>query len=976
MITTTTTRVNYRYLDTRLVLTLLLFLFFHSGLELNLRAQSPVLILGINHDYPPYEFVDDSGKPAGLNVDLINALSEVCNLGIQIYPGDFNSLLELVKQNKIDGLVSHRRSLENDKIFVFSNHISLSRMASVTLVNRPVKSFNDALKLRIGVQKSDQLDTFLLRKGYTGVISSYNSMIIGLNALLANECDVFVGMEKQLEYIVNHYMLSSLKVTSIQSPPVEYSIVLNKKSAKFIEQLNYGLSEVNKSGLYDLLSKKWFPSKLKEPAFRTSDSKSLFWTWYLIIPVLLISLASIGYLLIRRRRVHNTLQEYNQVLENKGILLTGYMDAVAENFAIVDHLFIPIYLNNSMRRFQQHFLNLDTNTHGAFFDTPELTFIKNILPELTVGKVWQTDLNLKDEKQNDHYFELTLVRLKEAYGLCIKDITKQRKNDKLNHILLNIANAAISSSSLLNLYKVIHQEIATLFEASNFTVELYDAQTQTISVSYSVDSASNDNHFSAKGTLSGYTINKNLPRLFTLTEIEEMVKMGEINEKETIYFNWLGVPLIVRGACFGIISVRSYNDSICFSEDELRVMEFVSSQVASAIHRKLSDNEIIKALELAQEANHLKASFISKLSHEFRTPMTSILGFCSLLGERSLTESQYHSYLDSMKEGTDNLLKIIDQILDIAQIESGKLKIDADWVDIGSLIKELYLMFQMNPYFQKNKIAFSFSIENEPLLAQTDRRRLRDALGHLIDNAFKFTKSGSLEIGASHDVNNARVIIWIKDSGIGISDKLAETIFDSFRQGDEKISRSFEGMGLGLNLAKGFIDYMHGELWFEHNERGGTTFYIALPDHEETLTEGQTENLTSIESELIADYIWPGRTIVIAEDNLSNSRFLEAALTGRGLRLLFTNNGVDTINLVERDPTIDLILMDIQMPKVNGIEATKRIRDIRNDLPVIAVTAYAYNIFSEELLNSIFDAWLTKPVRTREILKILSRFLG
>ncbi len=976
MITTTTTRFNCRYLNARLVLVTLMFLFFHSCLELNLRAQSPVLILGVNRDYPPYEFVDDSGRPSGFNVELVHAICEVCSLRIQLYPADFNSLLELAKQKKINGLVSLRHSPQLEKIFTFSDHVYSGRLAYVTLENIPVRSFNDALKLRIGVQQSDQLDSFLLSKGYTGVISTFNTTVIGLNALLTNECDVYLGLEKQLEYTVNQYAMSSLKVITIQFPSIEYGMALNKESEKFIVQLNKGLNEVKQSGLYDRLYKKWISGKLEKTVFKPSEMRSLVWIWYIIIPVLLFALLLVAYFFFRRRRVHKSLLEYNKILECKGVLLTGYMDAVVENFAIVDHSFVPIYLNKSMKRFQRDFLNKDSETGGAFFDSPDFTFITNILPELTIGKVWQTDLNLKDEKQNDHYFDLTLVRLKDAYGLCIKDITKQRKNDKLNHILLNIANAAISSSSLLNLYKVIHQEIATLFDASNFTVELYDAQTQTISVSYSVDSASNNNNFSAKGTLSGYTIKKNLPKLFTLSEIEQMVKSGDINEKETVYFNWLGVPLIVRGACFGIISVRSYNESISFSEDELRVMEFVSSQVASAIHRKLSDNEIIKALELAQEANHLKASFISKLSHEFRTPMTSILGFCSLLGERSLTENQYHSYLTSMKEGTDNLLKIIDQILDIAQIESGKLKIDIDWVDIGNLIKELYLMFQMNPYFQKNKIAFSYSVENEPLLAMTDRRRLRDALGHLIDNAFKFTKSGSLEIGASHDITNTRVIIWIKDSGIGISDKLAESIFESFRQGDEKISRSFEGMGLGLNLAKGFIDYMHGELWFEHNDRGGTTFYIALPDHEETLNEDQTGNLTSIESELTADYIWPGRTVVIAEDNLSNSRFLEAALTGRGLRLLFTNNGVDTINLVERDPTIDLILMDIQMPKVNGIEATKRIRGIRNDLPVIAVTAYAYNIFSEELLNSTFDAWLTKPVRTREILKILSRFLG
>lgn len=973
MITSKTTdkrlRRSFLWIYFKFPVTVLLSLFTGSELV----SQTTSITLGADRDYPPYEFIDDAGQPTGFNIELIKAIEKVCSLDINIYTSDFNSIRRLAEVGKLDGLTGFYRSQEREKLFCFTDRVATGRKAYASRVNNPVKEFKEALKLRIGVQESDQLEDFLLSQGYSGIIKTYKSPVIGLNALLANECDLFVGMEKQLEYSIELYGMSNLRVTSLQLPSDELCIALNKNSCHHISKLNSGLSLIKKSGVYDQLYSKWFRDRNYRVGLTASKKKSSPWEWALLISIVILAVFILYYVYNRKRKTRLSLIEFNQFLELRGSLLIGYMDAVVDNFALIDSSHKPIWLNKSMKKFLSLKDGYEIETKKGFFDNRDLAFVKNILPELAVGKVWQTDLNFKDEGLNEKFYELTLVKLKQAYGVCIKDISKQRKNDKLNHILLNIANAAISSSSLFNLYKVIHQEIATLFDASNFTVELYDSSTQIISVSYSIDSLSNDQQFLAKGTLSGDIIKRNRPKLFLKAEIQDLIEKGEINETEIMYFNWLGVPLIVRGACFGVISVRSYNESTSFSEDELKVMEFISGQVASAIHRKLSDNEIIKALELAQEANHLKASFISKLSHEFRTPMTSILGFCSLLGERSLTESQYHSYLNSMKEGTDNLLKIIDQILDIAQIESGKLKIDVDWVDIGSLIKELYLMFQMNPYYQKNKIAFTYVIDNDPIMALSDRRRLRDALGHLIDNAFKFTKSGSLELGASHDYKNARVVIWIKDSGIGISDKLAETIFDSFRQGDEKISRSFEGMGLGLNLAKGFIDYMHGELWFENNDKGGTTFYISLPDHEERMP---VPDSNSMDVELNAEYIWPGKTILIAEDNLSNSRFLEAALTGRGLRLLFTNNGVDTIDLVERDPAIDLILMDIQMPKVNGIEATKRIRAIRNDLPVIAVTAYAYNVFSEDLLNITFDAWLTKPVRTREILKSLSRFLS
>ena len=236
MITSKTTdkrlRRSFLWIYFKFPVTVLLSLFTGSELV----SQTTSITLGADRDYPPYEFIDDAGQPTGFNIELIKAIEKVCSLDINIYTSDFNSIRRLAEVGKLDGLTGFYRSQEREKLFCFTDRVATGRKAYASRVNNPVKEFKEALKLRIGVQESDQLEDFLLSQGYSGIIKTYKSPVIGLNALLANECDLFVGMEKQLEYSIKLYGMSNLRVTSLQLPSDELCIALNKNSCHHISK--------------------------------------------------------------------------------------------------------------------------------------------------------------------------------------------------------------------------------------------------------------------------------------------------------------------------------------------------------------------------------------------------------------------------------------------------------------------------------------------------------------------------------------------------------------------------------------------------------------------------------------------------------------------------------------------------------------------------------------------------------------------
>ena len=358
--------------------------------------------------------------------------------------------------------------------------------------------------------------------------------------------------------------------------------------------------------------------------------------------------------------------------------------------------------------------------------------------------------------------------------------------------------------------------------------------------------------------------------------------------------------------------------------------------------------ELEKAYLKAEENDKLKSSFLANMSHEVRTPMNAILGFSSLLEDDAVSEKEKKVCLKQIKSSGNKLLTIISDIVDISKIDAKQQKLVFEECDLNQLFDELY-----NQYSVLNTNAeLSIKIEKEQkdrFIILTDETRLNQILSNLIDNALKYTQKGEVKIG--YRLKDNTLEFYIKDTGIGIKKENQKIIFERFAQVNDPSSAVASGTGLGIPIAKGLIELFKGKIWFTSAHQKGSTFYFSIPINVQK--ERKTETTFN-------------HTLLIAEDDDVNFLLLELWLN-RHFNIIRAINGVEAVRLYNEHDSIDLILMDIRMPYMDGIEATKEIRKTDSAIPIIAHTAYAMNEESFAIKKAGCNQVLIKPI-TREML--------
>ncbi len=374
-------------------------------------------------------------------------------------------------------------------------------------------------------------------------------------------------------------------------------------------------------------------------------------------------------------------------------------------------------------------------------------------------------------------------------------------------------------------------------------------------------------------------------------------------------------------------------------------------------------------LRRAVEADNLKTTFLQNLSHEVRTPANAIFGFYELLKEPNCSPEEQKSYLSLIQNGVEQFIFILNNIVDISKVETHQLVLKKTPCDIRGLLRDVFATWSEKFNTEKNSgVEFTFfMIETpDPVFVDCDAGRLKQALDFLLDNAYKFTKFGRVTLGC-HVLPEKEVILFVKDSGIGIPREKQEFIFNKFRQGDESASRQYGGLGLGLTLAREFITLQGGKLWLQSAPDQGTSVYCSLPyKGKKPLTD---EPRIAHPPVPVLDLT--GRTILIAEDTDNNYRVLEVWLKKTGARLIRARNGLEAIETCHHDKTIDLVLMDIQMPIVNGYSATREILAFRPGLPVIAQTAYSLDFDERNAFEAGCVAYLIKPLDITSLFDVI-----
>lgn len=383
-------------------------------------------------------------------------------------------------------------------------------------------------------------------------------------------------------------------------------------------------------------------------------------------------------------------------------------------------------------------------------------------------------------------------------------------------------------------------------------------------------------------------------------------------------------------------------------------------------------NDLELALDQAKESDKLKSAFLHNISHEIRTPMNGIIGFTGLLSESELSDEELHLYVNLIQSSANRLLSTVTDIVDISLIEANQIKIHNTNMNVVEKIKNIYSSFKHEIESKGIEFLLDESSFNTETIINTDKEKVRGVLEKLVKNAIKFTSKGSISIGYS--TNDKGVEFFVKDSGIGIPKDRQEAIFERFIQADIEDKDVYEGTGLGLSISKAFVEILNGKLWVVSEEGKGSEFYFTVPFNSTDNGRPSTKKKltpSATEASLIKDL-----NILIAEDEQTNFDFLSAVLSGSCNKVYHAENGQEVIDNLNENPDINLILMDIKMPGINGYETTKKIREINKDIPIIAQTALASTNHLKKAIESGCDDYITKPIKKDRLFEVINKYVG
>ncbi len=385
---------------------------------------------------------------------------------------------------------------------------------------------------------------------------------------------------------------------------------------------------------------------------------------------------------------------------------------------------------------------------------------------------------------------------------------------------------------------------------------------------------------------------------------------------------------------------------------------------------KLVHQDLVKANFEAENSNRLKASFLANISHEIRTPLNSVIGFSNLLLSDDLSKETREEYIDHINYNSEKLLQIIGDIIDLSRLESSQMEITYEETSISDIIKEVVEDARKSIRRNEKPIVLTFrnSFQEHSDLIFSDRIWLKRVLTHLLDNAVKFTLEGSVELSYSKQDDN--ILFAIKDTGIGINSENLVRIFEEFRQEIDGHHRPFEGLGVGLTLAKEVLEKMGGKIYVKSEKGVGSEFSFTVPYR----PAGSNKTRIRIEQSGLSEN-WNSRKCLLVDDNKEVLIYLRRILVDTGINVLTARSAPEAISLISSDPQIDVVILDMQMPEMNGIEATKEIRKIRKDLPIIAQTAFVFEDDKDIILSAGCDACLIKPIRKEHLISVMSGFI-
>lgn len=583
------------------------------------------------------------------------------------------------------------------------------------------------------------------------------------------------------------------------------------------------------------------------------------------------------------------------------------------------------------------------------------------LTKEVIGKKLKFDKEYKIIRQNDQ-------QERWVHGLGELIFDDQNEPVKMIGTVQDITERKKNEEKILQLSQAVEQSPVTIVITDTKGVINYVNPKFTETTGFSYEETIGKNPRMLK---SGHTSPEEYKILWkTITEGKNW--HGEFHNKKkdgSLYWESASISPIInsKGETTHYIAIKED-----ITERKLAEKKLIIANEELAFENKEKEKralELFKAKERAEESDRLKSAFLANMSHEIRTPMNGILGFAELLKEPNLTGEDQKEYIKIIQESGTRMLNIINDIIDISKIESKQMKTALTATNINDKIKFVYNFFK--PEVDKKGIQFLFKngLPDNDSIINTDNEKIYAILTNLVKNAIKFTDKGSIELGYSlkKESNSPELEFYIKDTGVGIPKAKQLAIFDRFIQANLTDKRAFEGAGLGLSISKAYVELLGGKLWVESQEGKGSIFYFTIPYNTKQKDEilNNTSSLEKKEEKPVKDL-----KILIVEDDKISNLLITKAVKIFSKEVLKATTGFEAVEACRNNPDIDLVLMDVNMPVMNGYEATKQIRQFNKEVVIIAQTAYGLASDREDAITAGCTDYISKPIKI-EILKEL-----
>ncbi len=384
-----------------------------------------------------------------------------------------------------------------------------------------------------------------------------------------------------------------------------------------------------------------------------------------------------------------------------------------------------------------------------------------------------------------------------------------------------------------------------------------------------------------------------------------------------------------------------------------------------------SKQELIAAKEKAEESDRLKSAFLANMSHEIRTPMNGILGFTGLLKNKNLSNLEQQKYIDIIQKSGDRMLSTVNDIIEVSKIETGQITPQLGKLNINEQLQYHLNFFTPEARSKGLELNFSPTLPDNKACLETDCTMFNSIITNLLKNAIKYTHEGKIDFG--YIPGNNQIEFFVKDTGIGIESDRLEAIFDRFIQADIEDRSAYEGSGLGLSISKAYVEMLGGKIWAESEiseSNSGSVFHFIIP-----VNKNNNDNCDCLDNKKNKGKLVKNKyKILIVEDDSDALTYLAIILKDISDEILFANSGKEAVKLTRNHNDIDLILMDIKMPFMNGFEATRQIREFNSTIPIIAQTAYALKGDKELALEAGCNEYISKPIDADELKAIISRY--